>query len=195
MKLKNKYFILRHGEAVSNARQVLSSWPEKFKNPLTKHGKEMIIAATEILKENHAQHGRAIDIVFSSDLLRTKETAKIVQKELKIPLKFDTRLREIGFGIFNGKTREAAREAFGDRESRAHQKRKFKSETYKEVLLRVKSFLKEIDSQQKGKNVLIVSHQLPLWIMENFVKGIPLKDDIKRPEEKRIAMGEIRELN
>ena len=51
MKLNNTYYILRHGEAVSNVKQVVSSWPEKFKNPLTQHGKEMVMAAAEMLKE------------------------------------------------------------------------------------------------------------------------------------------------
>ena len=54
MKLNNKYYILRHGEALSNVKQVCSSWPEKFKNPLTKHGQEMVMAAAEMLKEKQA---------------------------------------------------------------------------------------------------------------------------------------------
>ena len=42
-----------------------------------------------------------IDIIYCSPFVRTKETAEIVGKVLKIKPKLDKRLREINFGIFN----------------------------------------------------------------------------------------------
>ena len=47
MKLNNKYYILRHGEALSNVREIASSWPETFDNPLTGLGREMVKVAAE----------------------------------------------------------------------------------------------------------------------------------------------------
>ena len=53
--MHNKYFILRHGEAVSNEKGLISSWPEKFNNPLTIKGKKQIKkAAQESKKESGA---------------------------------------------------------------------------------------------------------------------------------------------
>ncbi|MDO8530166.1 MAG: histidine phosphatase family protein [bacterium] len=188
MKLNNKYYILRHGEAMSNIRQVVSSWPEKFKNPLTKHGKEMVMSATEILKE------KKIDLIFTSPLLRTKETAQIVGKELNMRPRFDKRLREVGFGAVNGRPAEELL-YLGFEKERLKKSIK-RSETYKEVLERVYDFLRETDKKHKGKNILIVSHQCPLWILENKVKGFSLTEGLKRnPEEKRIGKAELRELN
>ena len=195
MKLNKKYYILRHGEAVSNVRRVISSWPEKFKNPLTKHGKETILAAAEILKENHAKHGHAIDVIFASPLLRTKQTAQIVAKELNVPLKFDKRLREIGAGSLNGKTL-AEWKAYFKEEKRTINNAAPRGETYTQILARMLDFLKEINKECKGKNILIVSHQSPLWILENKVKGFTLSGGMKRsPEELRIEKGQIKELN
>lgn len=187
--------MLRHGEAVSNVKEIVSSWPEKFRNPLTNYGKEMIMTVVEILKENHAKHGKGIDVIFASDLLRTKQTAQIVAKELHIPLKFDKKLREVGFGIFNNKPVQEMKVYFKTEKDRI--KRSFpRGETYRQILQRVYEFLKDIEKKYKGKNILIVSHQGPLWILENRIKGFTLEQGLKRnPEETRINKGELKELN
>ncbi len=187
MKLNNTYYILRHGEAVSNVKQVVSSWPEKFKNPLTQHGKEMVMAAAEMLKE------KKIDMIFTSPLLRAKETARIVGKELNIQPKFDKRLREVGFGAVNGRPAEELLYLGFEKERLKNSIKR--SETYGDVLKRVYAFLKETDKKYKGKTILIVSHQCPLWILENKVRGFSLVEGLKmNPKEKRIGKAEVREL-
>ena len=100
MKLKNKYYLLRHGEAVSNVKSIVSSWPEKFKNPLTGAGRKIVRQVAKKLKDKN------IDLIFASDLLRTRQTAEIVGKALKLDLTFDARLREISFGALNGRPSE-----------------------------------------------------------------------------------------
>ena len=88
IKLKNKYYIMRHGQAISNVRDVCSCWPEKFYNPLTKLGIKMVKESAEKLKNKN------INYIFCSPLLRTRNTAEIVGKSLKIKPKIDRRLRE-----------------------------------------------------------------------------------------------------
>ena len=105
MKLKNKYYVLRHGEAVSNVKSINSSWPEKFRNPITRKGREQVKKSLKKLKNKN------IDIIFYSDLLRTKQTAEVAAKTLNsykfdkssttfkdLKVVLDKRLREIGFG-------------------------------------------------------------------------------------------------
>ena len=58
MKLNNKYYILRHGEAVSNVKDVISCWPEKFYNPLTPKGVAKIKKVAKELKN------KKIDLIF-----------------------------------------------------------------------------------------------------------------------------------
>ena len=87
MELNNKYYLLRHGEAVSNAKNIASSWPEKFNNPLTKRSKEKIIEAAEELEN------KKIDLIFASDLLRTKKF--LSEKNYGFPL---IELRGFGHG-------------------------------------------------------------------------------------------------
>lgn len=190
MKLRNKYYILRHGEALSNVKRLNSSWPETFKNPLTNDGIEMIKkSVSKLIKK-----GAKIDFIFSSDLLRTKQTAEIASKILKVKkITFEKRLREIDFGNANGMPiEELLYMGFVKKRINNHFKQ---GEDYYSVLRRVLSFLKDIDKKYPGKQILIVSHQAPLWVLENRIEGYSLREGLKRvPRDKRISRGELREL-
>lgn len=188
MKLNNKYYILRHGEALSNVKNIVSSWPEKFRNPLTANGARQIKESANKIKNKN------INLIFSSDLLRTKQTAEIIGKKLKLTPKFDKRLREVGFGSLNSRPAEELIYLSFEKERLT---RSFKgSETYGSVLKRVYAFLKYLEKKYEGKNIFIISHQCPLWILENKVKGFSLAQGLKRnPDKKRIGRGELRELN
>ncbi len=189
MKLNNKYYILRHGEALSNVEKIVSCWPEKFNNHLTKKGREMIKESALELKDKN------IDLIFTSPLLRTKQTAEIVGKVLKIKPKIDKRLREMDFGKFNNGSIDKLWSFFKNEEERIR-KRPPKGETYPEVLDRMYGFLKDIDKKYKNKNILVVSHEGPLVFLQGKVMGLTIKETIKKfPLEKRIHKGEIRELN
>ena len=189
MQLNNKYYILRHGEAISNVRNVISSWPETFENPLTEKGKEQVAGSAEKLKNKN------IDLIFASDVLRAKQTAQIVAQVLKLEIIFDARLRELDAGSFNGKTLTQWREYF-EREEKSIDHSVPGGETYHQVLARIQDFLNDTDKKYTGKNMLIVSHQCPLWILEDVVKGFSLEVGLKKyPEDKRIGKGELRELN
>lgn len=195
MKLKNKYYILRHGEAISNVKNIVSSWPEKFNNHLTKNGRAQIKKAAKELKNICAKLGRNIDLIFTSPLLRTKQTAEIIGRAFKIKPKIDKKLREIDFGIFNSGRLEKMWNSFKAEKERI-QKGPPKGETYLEVLKRMYDFLKNTDKKYKNKNILIISHEGPLFLLEGKVREFSLIETIKNyPPEKRIHKGEIRELN
>ncbi|MBI3631270.1 MAG: histidine phosphatase family protein [Candidatus Staskawiczbacteria bacterium] len=194
MKLNNKYYILRHGEAISNIKGIVSSWPEKFNNHLTLRGKEQIKKSAGKLKSLTAKANKKLDLIFSSDLLRAKQTAEIVSQRLKLKPKFDKRLREIGFGDLNGRPAEELL-YFRFEEKRINHSFQ-KGETYESVLKRVFNFFKNTEKKYKGKNILIISHQCPLWILENRINGFSLVEGLKKdPENKKIGRGELRELN
>ena len=189
MKLNNKYYIIRHGQALSNVKEIVSSWPEKIKNPLTKFGKETIKQSAKKLKDKN------INLIFASPLLRTKQTSEILGKELRIKPKIDKRLKEIDFGIFNGGPIESMWKSFENEQERI-KKASPKGESYTQVLERMTDFLKSIDKKYKGKNILIVSHEGPLMFLEGELKGFTLAETIKKfPAKNRIHKGEIRELN
>lgn len=189
MELNNKYYIMRHGEAESNAKNIVSSWPEKFRNHLTTGGNNAVVRAVQILKDKN------INLIFASDLIRTKETAEIVGDILSVNPKYDERLREIDFGIFNGKPVTDFENYFKNKLERID-KITPGGENYKDVLSRIAEFFKEINSTHKDKNILVISHQLPLFLLEGYAKGFSLQETIENiPEEKLLNKAEIRELN
>ncbi|TSC95133.1 MAG: putative phosphoglycerate mutase [Parcubacteria group bacterium Licking1014_1] len=189
MILNNKYYILRHGEALSNVKNIVSCWPEKFKNPLTKKGVGQIKSAAEELKN------KSMDLIFTSPLLRTKQTAEIAGKRLKIKPKTDKRLREVSFGLFNGKPVSDFLGYFKNDSERAD-KATPKGENYKDVFERVFGFFEKINRNYKDKNILIISHQVPLFLLEGYVRGLTIAETIENfPDEKMLRKGEIRELN
>ena len=192
MKLNNKYYILRHGEAVSNVKDVVSCWPEKFNNPLTKNGIKKIENVAKELKS------KKIDLIFTSPLLRTKETAEIVAKVLKVKLKIDKRLRELEFGFFNGKSEEDFVRYFKNKKERVS-KSAPKGESYVDVLGRVWDFFISVNRKYKDKNILIVSHQAPLLLLLGKINGSSIIKSmdgiINMIGEKKITKGQLIELN
>jgi len=195
--MKNQYFILRHGESLKNKKRISASWPEIFYSPLTKKGERQIKEIAKKLSK------KKINLIFSSDLLRTKQTALIVGKELDLKPKFDKRIREVDYGIFNWKTtNEIGR--FWDPERKLapleYYLKRFQiplpgGETYAEVEKRMFEFIKEIDKKYQGKNILIVSHQRPLTLLEKAIYEYDLKKFVKViMRKKEIKTGEARKL-
>lgn len=187
MKPKNHYFLLRHGEALSNKRKIISSWPEKGHFPLTLEGRKKVKNTAEKLKE------KKIDLIFSSDILRARQTAEIISKELKIKPEYDKRLREINVGIFNGEKIANFINFFSGRDRFII--RPPKGENYIDVQKRIVNFLLFLEKRYSGKNILIISHQVPFTLLEAKIRGISNKEFYKKmPADKRIKPGELREL-
>ncbi len=156
----NKYFVMRHGQAQSNVAGIFDGGADA-NNHLTEAGKEVVRAtAVQLQKEK-------IDMVIVSPILRTQETAKIVLKELGLPdsaLMADERLRELEVGVYNGKTIEEWMKNFPSRYERFG-KAAEGGETYADVRRRVGEFLFEVERRYSGRNVLIVTHECPTWLL------------------------------
>lgn len=197
MKLRNKYYIMRHGQAISNVKRLCSCRPEKFKNPLTEYGKEMARESVEDLKEKLDKEGQTIDLIFCSPLTRTVATAEIAAKILNenVKVKKDVRLREVGFGIFNGGNLTVMWNNFKNEEDRI-KGRPQKGESYEEILKRMMGVVKDMEKKYKDRNVMLVSHEGPLFLLQGKMMGLSIEQTIKKfPLEKRIHKAEIRELN
>jgi broad specificity phosphatase PhoE len=178
---------MRHGQAVSNVKDITSCWPEKFNNPLTKIGRGQVKETIQKIKETK------IDYIFASDILRTKQTSELVGKAIKVKPKFDKRLRELNAGIFNGIAFEKLKDFYGEKGYRRFKLKPKNGETYIDIQKRMVSFLKDTDKKYKGKSILIISHELPLILLDVLVKGIPNKDFYTKRE--KINTAEFRDLN
>ncbi len=156
----NKYFVMRHGEAQSNVAGIFDS-VGRSDNHLTDTGKAVVNATAMRLKKEK------IDLVIASPILRTQETAQLVMKELGLPqsaLMTDERLRELQVGDYDGKSVEQWNKNFSSRLER-FDKAVEHGETYADVRRRVGELLFELERRYIGKNVLIITHECPAWLL------------------------------
>ena len=190
----NKYFAMRHGQAESNVENFINSRIENNNCHLTEKGKKQVLAAAKILRQAQDK----IDLIFSSDFLRTRETAEIVAEKLgfeKSKIIFDERLREINTGIFDGQNVENYRK-FATVEEKFY-KTPSKGENLTDLKNRVAEFLYEIDKKYSDKNILIISHEYPIWLLFAGAEGSDSKKAIKMRNSKPdfIKTAEIKKLD
>ncbi len=191
----NNYFILRHGDSLRQIKKIAMCWPEKIYCPLTKRGEKEVRATAKKIK-NNLRAKQKTDIIFTSDLLRTKQTAQILSAEIGAKVIPDKRLREYNVGIFNGKDPKLVWEYLNKRRNVILAKPP-KGESLMEVGKRMYSFLKEINGKYQNKNILIVSHELPLTIFGGILKGWPIEKILKWrswKKESQIKTGEWRKI-
>lgn len=185
----NKYVVMRHGHSLRQVTNKIASWPERFHCPLTRKGVKQIKNQVKKLKRKN------IDLIYSSDLLRTRQTAEIIARELGIPLKFDKRLRELDGGIFNGKHMTIFQKwgRWADPAER-FRIRLPQGEHYGDVQKRMYHFLCDIDKRYSKKTILIISHELPISVLEGAVRGFSQKEILSYRSKRRIDVGEYRLL-
>jgi broad specificity phosphatase PhoE len=152
---------MRHGESVVNAEKIMcSSRSKEFR--LTEKGiQEVHKSAVKLQKEG------AIDVIFSSPLERTKETAYIVAGYFHIrenEVIIEEAIREQYFGTMEGKTSEEYLRSFKNPEDQ-YILAAPGGESGLEVYSRVAKFLDGLaeDPRYQNKTVLLVTHLYPAW--------------------------------
>ncbi len=162
----NGYFLMRHGESELNTKGTLNG-VVGVKNGLTELGREQTCTAYDSLKS------AKIDLIYHSPLERTEETARLVGEALGLPAEAivaDNRLREMGFGVFEGKDVNAYHGFFGSGRARLTV-RPEGGESWTDVKRRAGEFLYEIEKKHEGKRILIVSHNGTLQMLLAAARG------------------------
>ncbi|MEI7719636.1 MAG: class I tRNA ligase family protein [bacterium] len=167
----NTYVVMRHGEAKSNVEGFVNSTNE-IENNLTEVGKEQVRTSAQTLKK------MGIDMVVVSPLVRTQETAQIVCRELGLQnsvVMTDTRLVETQFGEHEGKRIEEWRGLFATLSDKFNHAL-VGAENYNAVRTRVGDFLFDIEQRYSGKTILIVTHEVPAWLLTEIAAISDHKD-------------------
>lgn len=148
------FYIVRHGETDWNAQGLIQGHVDI---PLNASGKEQAIALGKQL------HTVQFDLVFSSDLKRAMETAKLIVLDHMLAIETTQLLREKKFGAIEGKpvseldTLDTLVESFSDQEKFTHRLSK-DTENDAEVIQRCMTFLSKVAVASVGKTVLVVTH-------------------------------------
>ena len=152
------FYIVRHGETEWNAIRRIQG---HLDSSLTENGKNQAKETREKLKKI------SFDAVYSSDLLRTKQTAEILVLEKNLKIMTTKALRERTFGEYDGmmgkEYEEKIRNLLGKYNKLSdEEKRKFKFakgyESDDELMSRFITFLREVAVAYRGKTILIVTH-------------------------------------
>jgi 2,3-bisphosphoglycerate-dependent phosphoglycerate mutase len=143
--------LARHGETDWNSER---RWQGHADRPLNEVGREQARELAETLTD------RAIDVVYSSDLLRAHETALIVGERLGLAVEVDPGLREVDVGDWAGRLLTEIEEADPAGFARWQEGRKAWNggESYEEMGERVVAAVLRLAARHPGETVLIVTH-------------------------------------
>jgi len=165
-KSTNRYLLMRHGETEANARGHVVSIKTDEPDNLTKVGREQVLETGKRLE------GEGIDLTYASPFVRTQETVEILKEVLSLKSEqiiTDPRLGEWNVGEgWQGKRWEEVhkkRKTFQDEYKESFEK----GESLEDVKKRVFEFLYEIEKENEGKTILIVSHS---GIIKTAMAGI-----------------------
>lgn len=198
----NKYFVMRHGGTKSNELGIIS-FSGQIDDRLTEEGKEQVSHTAQKLID------KKIDLIISSPFTRTRETASIIKEEFNLQddqVMFDDRLHEINTGDFDGKDWNLYHQYVLEADDDWFDHRIPNGESLRDVAHRTGAVLYDLENRYRDKNILIVTHGGPAWLL--FVNsGLHVPDDkpYKKPHKfpnsegfvddfKRFHNGEVREL-
>ena len=132
-------FLIRHGETVDNARQIMQG---QTQGELNEKGREQARQVAERLAAEQ------VDAVVASDLHRAEQTAEIISAPHGLPVMTTPLLRERDWGSFTGRFIPDLRvETWPD-----------DIETEEALLTRARTFLIYITTTYPGKRVVAVGH-------------------------------------
>jgi probable phosphoglycerate mutase len=151
--------LARHGETDWNAE---GRWQGHADVGLNERGREQARELAAQLAEVR------FAAVYSSDLLRARETAEIVTAGRSLPITIERRLREIDVGSWQGLTNVEINERYPGQE-------RPDGETVEAFRERVLSAIEEIGRRHDGGDVLVVAHGGCARTIQRHLLGEPLQ--------------------
>jgi broad specificity phosphatase PhoE len=165
--------VIRHGE-VENPKKILYGRQPGWR--LSERGQAMAQVIGEWSKE--------IDLgaLHVSPLQRAQETAAPISAAHNIAITTDERLIEAA-NIFEGKSFEPGSGVLKHPASWRHLYNPFKpswGEPYEEQINRMLAAVFAAKDAAKGKDAVVVSHQLPIWSLRSAIEGRSLLHDPRK---------------
>lgn len=158
-------YVVRHGETKLN---LLKKIQGRIDEPLNDTGKMQAIEARKKLLDVN------IDLIICSPLLRAKETANIINENRNIPIIYDDKIIERGFGeLEGGSIQQVDFNSYWDYYKNLQDNN---IESMHQLFDRVYLFLENIINKYENKNILIVSHggvgmPIDCFFSNNIPKG------------------------
>lgn len=177
---KTYIYLVRHGE-VKNPKKIF--YGRLPFHPLSEEGRSQIKKTAEYLLDEQ------IDILYSSPLLRARQSAEILKRQLGLKKVHFTRmilevdsplqgrpesvLESINFDFYDAVDNGAV------------------GETLEKLLARMEKFIKKIIKKYQGKKITVVTHGDPIMVVRAKARGFPLNIKSIRQEGDFIPLGGV----
>ncbi len=172
-----KIYIIRHGETTGDLED---RYGGSYDDHLTKKGREQLQGTASNLT------GKGIEIIFSSTLIRAKESAEIIKQKTGASIEYVDGLRERHYGVLTGLTKEEALEKYPEAVVQHEDSKNTDpgGESYEDFNKRVIETFQSLAAQDY-KVIAIVAHGGPIKAIYIF-----LGNELSR----KLGDGEILEL-
>ncbi len=168
-----EFWLVRHGQTEWN---LTGRWQGQATDApgLNDTGLAQALTIHEQLK------GIEISTIYSSDLLRARQTAELVAQPLGLSVTLEPRLREINLGVWEGMPSDEIEAKYpkelSERARNPFNTRAPDGESPREVADRVLSAVNEIASKHRNESILIVAHGISLAVIICHSEGFPMED-------------------
>ncbi len=171
----NEYFVMRHGGAENNIKDIVNSDPKNVYH-LTEEGKKQAENATSYFKDKN------VDLIICSPFTRCLETAEIVRRAINLPESsfiIDERIGEFKKGpTLEGKPWSEYWKLFKNMKER-FEKSPDGGENLLTLNKRMGEFIYDIENKYKNKKILIVTHEGPIAALRMVGVGADLDECVE----------------
>lgn len=187
---KTCLIFVRHAEAAGNAERIFHGWTD---SELTEKGHVQAAKAAESLKRV------PIDVIYSSTLRRTRQTAQYIADSKGLPVITSEFLREIHGGDWEEKRwvdlPELWPEAYHTWEQQPHLHQMPHGESMKDFQQRLITEVHNIIDKNAGRHICVVTHGTAIRTLLCYFYGYPLEKmlDIPWHDNTSITMVEYEE--
>nr|CAA9249970.1 hypothetical protein AVDCRST_MAG63-1874 [uncultured Armatimonadetes bacterium] len=191
-RLRNRYFVLRHGRSLANEEERIVSHPDHGvpQYGLSEAGRRQVEdAITKALRDGVLD---GTTLIVASDFARTRESAEIARALLgaQDTVLLTPKLRERFFGDWEKQHHSNYHRVWeADALDGGHTRNGV--ESTREVLARTTSLLRDLERDYAGRNILLVSHGDALQILQTAFERV---DSARHRLLPHLETGQIREL-
>jgi len=169
--LKTRLIFVRHAEAEGNINREFHGWTDSV---LTEKGHIQAKAVADRLKDTE------IDVIYSSSLKRTLQTAEYIARVKQLPIIRTDKLKEINGGDWEGKNWDELSAKwpyeYDTWENKPHIHKMPNGESMEEFQDRLITEVKYIIDNNAGKNICIVTHGTAIKTMMCSFYGCDLEE-------------------
>lgn len=159
-----KIYAIRHGLTEQNKKGIFNGHIDEVLLP---EGIEQAKEAMSLIPKN-------IKHIYSSSMKRARETAEVLNSEIKVPISYHDELKEVSMGTFDGLPFTEDRKI--KHKSLQYDWRPQGGESVEDVKKRVLKILNEIKLNGEDGEVLIVTHGGVIRLLHFLEKGTLLDD-------------------